>query len=1492
MLLLVVTLTVGSISLRTLSRTGQIIGDRQQRVIYNAATPAIDRAKAKLEFLFDPGQDERLPSGIPGEQQLFKMMLNTDEPAEDAEGNLLPGEVRYLSITAPDPDDPGGATVERDPYTFPDEQRVDIGGEDNAPDNAWIYPADLDSDETNDSLVIYSIIFSTPDPNNPDDAPLTDQRDGDNVGISSRAAKLQVRNAPLSSGGGNNPVCQNRNGGVPIEGGWFASTGRVRKNFQVNAVVLPLAQDPASGEYIRDGNGLATALEFQQDRKYNEGSKWGAWFRNDLEIFPGARFNWNGAMHTEGNLIVGANQNFTAFLVSSPASCLYDEQASEITIAEIKEDNTTGLPPFVGQAIAGYLFEDNSNAVSSFHIHADDPIDGGDDVLLKTDIDSVKNGNSAADLSLDPVKLLTEDVSVPRSDPESLTFDSDAAYEDVRDNPAWLDRRLSKGDGDEEGRIKNLDNSDASAPKPKVDDFYRADNRLGPKPRYDGIEISRTIGDGDTSNPAIDADGKLTWNSLTRNDGLESTIGLDGYWERRARNEGMRVIVGQRLELGNPFGWKGNADPLYPWDDTACTDRCYEAKQRRTLRDNLAAVQAVAVYHSVNENDGDFPRFCMALTSHPGTPETIDASKTFNSLAIAPTSGLIDISFLDGYGTNGWEYPAPATAATFATEISSTEPLGRALRNLAHFAGDPSGGAPSFPPVQESAADADAVIHPYPELTMWGDFSMLRRIFDDELDAGVAYSALSPADKTYLHTAACMVGMLANNIDALNQFDYADPSNGTLLTTLNDAILAASTLLNDGDQTNGEVVDAGATWEFYPVGGDGSVLTTVDKIPGTTNIPPEAIFAALPDGQRRVAQLIHFKEQVARDRQVGFAPEPSNYVCDIPAAAGFAEVAKLCPSQPKFPALYYLFPTESHQHDGNLPGGLPPLNGAVQPTSEAYIEDPYIFDPVDPARGVNDNYTFSVVGTGADDFTDVALAPKASVGTWEIPPVTPTPQSPNVIDDNGTERAVAMLDKSFFDGRQLVSTRVLDLDLDILRNATLTVGGITDTWLPKLSLVYAFREDAIREDMIVRPASAGPCNTDATIQTDVCLMNAVGTPQDPPLTADKNISPKAVDYYPDPDRRPFGFRLRNGASLKRDGDDGRGLSLISDNAVYIQGDFNLHEEVECAADCRLEEFTELLPGDGDFTPVQFYDERVTLNEKFAQPGTDLWRPSEILADAVTILSDNFCDGSIADSFLTGGERITEVTTATTSHDGGFSGYDASDRYGCNGDRTSYLNQNRPNNLPDSDVWQRENTFDFTSPIAISKNGAPQDWSDETLIYPNASYYSFDQSRSSIGASPTRVNAVLISGIVPSRFNQSYGGLHNFPRLLECWREDEERCNGDRVPLAISGAFIQLDFSNASTAPYDQEEWEPTDTPDLTFEENILYYSPPRRIWGYDVALQYAPAAPISKRFANSPASRSEFYSEPPTDDPYIQNLEGVLDGLSNEEIAEVLGRSI
>ena len=116
--------------------------------------------------------------------------------------------------------------------------------------------------------------------------------------------------------------------------------------------------------------------------------------------------------------------------------------------------------------------------------------------------------------------------------------------------------------------------------------------------------------------------------------------------------------------------------------------------------------------------------------------------------------------------------------------------------------------------------------------------------------------------------------------------------------------------------------------------------------------------------------------------------------------------------------------------------------------------------------------------------------------------------------------------------------------------------------------------------------------------------------------------------------------------------------------------------------------------------------------------------------------------------------------------------------------------------------------------------------------------------------------------MPQRPQQGYGGLHNFVRFLEDWK--------DTVELFISGSFIQLNFSTNATGPFEHDAWQPGQDPKA--ETFIDYYRAPQRRWGYDVALLYVPPAPAARRFVNIGAPRSEYYRELPADDPYIVNL--------------------
>jgi hypothetical protein len=1469
MLLLVVTLVTAAVLTRSLNRTTQVVGDYQAKEIYNAASPAIDRAKAKLEALFN---DSRLPNGVPAQEVLLSMMLN---------------------------DGSNGVAIQRDSngqvddkYTLPREKRLDING-DGKLDNAWSYQIDSNQDgklDQKDPTIAYSIILQSPDES--DTNGLSNQKD---TAIASRASRLLTRNGPFSAVQANQACRQldENSGNAAVERGWFnVNAATLRKNFQVNAVVIPAENQRATA-----------ALEFQQDRQLDRGNKWGGWFRGDLEIFPGPQFNWNGALHTEGSLIVGDSSSFTGYLISAPSSCLYTRDASEITVTQVVDDN--GQVTFQGQVVNGSIKTNTFAGSSIFHLFngtGTAPITSGTNpnVTINNDSHSVNRTRiTPADVALDPVPLYTQDVSRARrtTDPTNTSV-----RRSEWNTSSFVERR----------RIFNQ-----QEPKPYVDDTYRADNRYGPKPNYGRdtrLAIPGRIGELIRSDAA-------SFTELTSDNPIGNNLdnlGLDGYWERRARREGLRIIVGQRLELANPLG-----------QPTGSITN--EARQRRALRDNLAAVQASAIYHykypatSTNANDvaahssGYLPVACLATTAHPGTAATINNSTTFNSITINGTP-RVNTDFLTGNGTNGWEFNPPAgvtTDSAFANAIAVGQPLRKALTNLAYFAGDPFG---AFPARQDTATNravpsvAQPQVHPHPVLTQWGNFSELRRVIA-LLDSGTTYADLSLADKTTLHTASCMMGMLAYNLQNIEDayLDFANDNKSTGMNSLGVALFQ----LMDGTANSGNP-EIGRP-------ANGTNLCTNTKVAGC---PPktydpnyysqftidEWINAYLNDSSAAkkedkaaiLARLPYLRnyQQILRDRSLGFAEgalpgdgigydpktgtyttpkaiggdvkrgtifrvacDPSSFDVSDKGQLAFAITFCSTPGKPKYPSLFYLFPVAEHDHLGVASStalAANPNATVYQPAND-YVSNKYIFNNnVAITDDVNHGYFYRVIddtnGNGIENGTEdsikaIALQPRTR-NNWLLPNTTTTSGRINIIRDNTTSVGIPFLDKGMFNGREMMSVRVLDIDLDLLRRNT--IRGVTDdAWLPKGGIVYAFREDAVREDGIARPA--GSANS---------LMNA-NTPQDPPITSANGITTKPVDYYADPDRRPYGFRLRNGTDLRRvnpsnksftipDNENIRGISFISDNPVYIQGDFNLH--LVSNTNTRLEEFSQLLQDNYS----NFYS-RSTLDERFARPNTDTWRPSEILADAVTILSDNFCDGGIQDSFTTAGNSSgAQINSAESTEYGCPSG---SDR------RTSYLNQNRPrNSLGSGQYWLREND-EATSPIRISVNGNPMYCGVDRLPCPDSevreytigdrrSYYTFSDGKSRNPASDnTRVNAIIISGIVPSQAQQSYGGLHNFPRFLESWSNRN---------LYISGAFLQLNFSTYATAPFDQDAWEPGAPAQSA--ELIQYYGAPNRRWGYDVGLQYAPAGPVSRRFVTTGKTRSEFYRELNTNDPYIKQL--------------------
>jgi hypothetical protein len=656
LVLLVVGLFAGALISRTGDRAEDVIRARESQRIESIAAPAVERAKAKLEYIFN--RDPRFPTGVPSEIVLRDLMLYQDT-------------VNVELI----PDGSGG--TKPDPYTLPAEQRIDLDGDGNN-DNAWKYQTDLDGDGTEET-VAYSILMlngidrdgdgkiQRVDPDSSDD---TDSAAGEDYGLWSseqiKADNLITRTGPLSIKASEGISSDCKIPSLEAEEGWFAANATsVRKNFQVNVFV----------ENTNDVNKAITALEFQQDRQLDKGNKFGVWFRYDLLIHPGPQFNLNGAVHTDGNLITW-NNSLRFYLVSDSDSCIYSEDASIIEVTEIR-DPATGDLQYQGQAISTNgqteeidLFDPNGSPTTKGFKPSNDSVKGTPD-----------EQSGIYKYSLDPLILYTEDELVSRNSQLS-----NGLYDtSVRDSD-WNGSDLAD-------RVRN-----DTQQKPYVDDLYRADDRWGPKPRY-GKEAEVTI--ASLSN-GLEKNGKLIKDTapagLSNIDGLigldppedfPQEVGLDGYWERRAYTQGLRIIVGQRLELGNAFGWqKDGDDPLNPVENidpgntfaAGGNNRINEQRQLKTLRDNLAAVQATAIYHYNDDDDegfGDFPVAILATTAHPGTEKTVENSTTFGRATGIDLDGDSNddvlTNFLQGQGTNGWEFYPPGS--TFNSSGTSVNPI-------------------------------------------------------------------------------------------------------------------------------------------------------------------------------------------------------------------------------------------------------------------------------------------------------------------------------------------------------------------------------------------------------------------------------------------------------------------------------------------------------------------------------------------------------------------------------------------------------------------------------------------------------------------------------------------------------------------------------------------------------------------------------------------------------------------------------------------------
>jgi type II secretory pathway pseudopilin PulG len=307
MVVLVVTLLTTAILFRSFDRSKNASNYRVNEVVLNAAAPALDRARAKLNRLFSTAETE-LPGNTPGDDDIAEVF-------EDAEYTF--GDETPLKLVADLDNPPNGIQ--------PDEV-------DERLRTAWKFPVDTDNDGRFDSFTLYGIYFRTPDP--------TENR--------SRGS-LEARARPQDTGASN--VCLAGNGGAAGggENGWIPIGGQLKKAFFTYVATVPITSAqlndlaggykgiPGTSFQAYTGNKGFSALEMQQDQARLALDNNAVWYEDDLIITDvpdqGGGFKLNGRVQANANLMLGSSAgDITFYQVSSPWSCFYRAENGKIVV--------------------------------------------------------------------------------------------------------------------------------------------------------------------------------------------------------------------------------------------------------------------------------------------------------------------------------------------------------------------------------------------------------------------------------------------------------------------------------------------------------------------------------------------------------------------------------------------------------------------------------------------------------------------------------------------------------------------------------------------------------------------------------------------------------------------------------------------------------------------------------------------------------------------------------------------------------------------------------------------------------------------------------------------------------------------------------------------------------------------------------------------------------------------------------------------------------
>ena len=607
---LVLVLLTTAILFRSLERSKNAGNVRVNEAVLNAATPAIDRAKAKLNKLFS---DARLPRATPTDTALASHFVTNNK-------DYTFGDEKQLKVQLTSAQQNDLTTTEKAKLTDPDisQQEKDALIQKRS---VWMYPVDTDNNGKYDTYTIYGIYFKNP--------PVS----GGKFTRSRNA--LEARSIPMLGGniGGSCGNIIGTSATLVGDSGWFKIGSKLKKSFYVYTTNVPITTPPNNNDYeAYKGNQGFSALEYQQERVQLPLVNNAVVYEDDLEITPGPTFNLNGRIITNSNLLSGSAINVPSlYQISSKESCFYEAENAKI---------------IVGGNLGAGSFLSTGNLTKGTEVHL---FRGVGNNPWKSNTITVKKNTSVT------------------NEPRNIAYNSLAYTQRINH---LVDAQMAKADTTDPQEVKN-GISTTSTRREQLELYFKKRTRRVPYEEVAfngdaiGIHSAPLNGSGDTLRPPDEwiypfnpNNGNSIgtgYSDLTLNkNGTSDKLLPNATKPERLEQElqGVEQYVGDRITLGNnlpQLWWDGSkfvgaeetrSITNHYWNDPSSTD----ADNTRTRN---SQIQDLADLGSITRD---------------GTWEEAAAEKPDNELD--PTGGLrvitgAGIYLPDGFTTASGSFPTP-----------------------------------------------------------------------------------------------------------------------------------------------------------------------------------------------------------------------------------------------------------------------------------------------------------------------------------------------------------------------------------------------------------------------------------------------------------------------------------------------------------------------------------------------------------------------------------------------------------------------------------------------------------------------------------------------------------------------------------------------------------------------------------------------------------------------------------------------------------------